>query len=217
VLSICRNGFGSGATIPEVLAYNPVAGSWNVVFTAPSSMPIDGYAKVTYDPVRGRSIVVADDTFAIGEFTYYYRDNGSAVATYLPFGTGCAGGGGLPSLAAAPGSTPTLGTTFTVQVSNTGGALLAALGVGVSRTVWGAIPLPMPLAQVGIAGCDLLVSPDLVVAMTIPAAGVATAAVAVPNNPLLAGLVFFEQSLLLDPTAPNGVGATSNGAMVIVQ
>lgn len=39
---------------------------------------------------------------------------------------------------------------------------------------------------------------------------------ALPNVAALRGVTFFEQVLLLDASAPNGVGAVSNGVFAVV-
>jgi len=39
----------------------------------------------------------------------------------------------------------------------------------------------------------------------------------IPNQPSLKGATFFEQAVLLDFAAPKGLGATSRGAMGVLQ
>jgi hypothetical protein len=95
------------------------------------------------------------NVFAVDNLTITYG------AQYTTFGAGCPGALGVPTLAAAPGSLPILGTTFTATVGN----LPVSVGLmitGLSNTLAsGSIPLPFPLAGLGWPGCDLLVDPLL--------------------------------------------------------
>ena len=196
----------------EIWAYDPVNSTWNLRTTTPA---FESFTCAAYDSARERTLILTSDPLSGGAADFYYWDQGSGAATFTAFGQGCSGGQ-PPSLAAAPGSAPTIGTTFTVEVNNTGAAILAALAVGWSRTQWNGTPLPASLAPAGFHGCSLLVSAETVVSMTLQA-GVASASWPIPNNTSLKGAVFFEQALLLDPTAVNGLGVATNGAIGVVQ
>jgi hypothetical protein len=200
----------------EVHAYDAANGTWNLVMNGTPTM--QQFVGAAYDPARQRTVVLTGDPLWGPVASYYYRDQGLAGAIYAPFGAGCAvGGGGLPVLAGANGATPALGATFQVEVAPVGGAALAVLGVGWSRTTWQGVPLPVSLAPAGLTGCSLLVAPDALLPMTLQGTPAkAVLARTLPNVVALRGITFFEQALLLDASAPNGIGAVSSGAIGVV-
>ena len=64
------------------------------------------------------------------------------LASYLPFGSGCAGSVGIPVLAAAADSLPRISHTFTVEISNLpAGSAGAFVIFGSSRTDFAGVPL----------------------------------------------------------------------------
>jgi hypothetical protein len=215
-----RGSTNLGVNIPgEIYAYDPPNGSWTPVATA-SQLPFGTAVTGCYDATRERTLLLPEPGYYPGApmaTTLYYRDQGTAVASYSAFGSGCAGAGGqVPQLSAAPGSTPAAGSTFTAQVGSLGNSSTVLMGIGWSRAIWNGIPLPMTLAPLGLPGCDLLVAPDTTWLMNMQGS-VATLSWPIPNQAGLAGLVFFAQALVLDATAGNGIGALSNGAIGIVQ
>jgi hypothetical protein len=133
-----------------------------------------------------------DNVFAIDNFSI------EILGSYYPFGAGCPGALGVPTLAAAPGSLPVLGSTLTVDL----GGLPIGAGLmisGLSNTLLsGAIPLPFPLAGLGFPGCDLLVDP-LVLDFVVGAGTTASWSLAIPATPSLAGAEVFNQGASLDP------------------
>lgn len=137
-------------------------------------------------------------------------------ARFGPYGAGCAGTLGVPTLAAQAGSRPVLGTTFSAEVDNLANGL-AVVVVGESRDAWGALALPLDLGVVNAAGCDLLAEP----AVSVPvASGAPTAAatwsIPVPGNAALIGYELFVQAFSLDLGA-NAFGfAGSNGGLLKV-
>jgi hypothetical protein len=144
-------------------------------------------------------------------YTTAWQD-ASPVATFLPFGVGCAGTGGVPLLAAATGSRPALGSTFVTEVANLPYGI-ALLEVGFSNIITsGSLPLPLDLTGIGMPGCNLLVDPLVAIALTGPGS-VATWSWAIPNVQSLFGATFFAQGFSFDPGA-NAFGfAASNGAV----
>lgn len=137
------------------------------------------------------------------------------AASFAPFGAGCAGTAGVPSLAAAAGSLPQLGNTFTLALASLPPATPLALVVfGGSNSVnangLGTYPLPIDLGVLGMPGCLQLVSADLL--LLVPAAsGQAQWQLPIANAPGLLGLTFHVQALVLD-AGVNAFGATmTNG------
>ncbi len=111
------------------------------------------------------------------------------------YGTGHAGTGGVPALAAS--APPRLGTTLDLQVGNSLGAPTAgALMVGTLRA-----NLPTPF------GGALLVQVLATIALPVPSAG-ALVPLAVPDLPSLCGSTVTFQAVLADPGASHGIAFT---------
>ena len=135
---------------------------------------------------------------------------------YAPYGAGCAGSAGTPTLAALAPSRPAIGSVFTARIGNVPAPGFAFLTFGLSDRQWNGVPLPADLAPFGAPGCMVHASPDG--AALIPAQnGNADLAVAIPGERLLLGTPMFHQALVLDPAAGNTLGATvSNAALLRV-
>ncbi len=136
----------------------------------------------------------------------------SPAASYVPFGAGCSGPGGLvPALDGVVGEPPRIGTTTRMRVTNLGPLLTVPIFVlGMSNTVASdgtPYPLPFDLGVLGWTGCDQLVSMDATT-FTITTTGQVDYSLLVPMGSTLAGFVFYVQVLAL--YHPTGV-AVSNG------
>jgi hypothetical protein len=132
-----------------------------------------------------------------------------ASGGFNSFGEGCAGSGGVTALAAA--ALPQVGSVLHVDLTPPppGPAVLL---VGFSNTRTAVVPLPADLSPLGMPGCWLRVSPDLLV----PVSGSpARATVPIPDDPTFAGTVFHAQALLLD-AGVNPVGAVLSDAATAV-
>ncbi|MGB3967921.1 MAG: hypothetical protein WBO45_14400 [Planctomycetota bacterium] len=201
----------AGLTVPNVngLSLSP-DGLRGCVTSTPASVSPPG-TLVVFDAFTGATL----QSVALGNMWNIYTtawQDASPTATYVPFGVGCSGTLGAPTLAAQAGSRPALGSTFTAVA----GGLplnLAVLQLGLSNTLMGGtVPLPFPLAAIGMPGCFLLVDP--VVSLVLSGAGnSATWSWPVPGTPSLFGAQFFSQAFPLDPPA-NSLGfSASNGAV----
>ena len=82
--------------------------------------------------------------------------------------------------------------------------------LGGSRTSWGALTRPLRLDLIGMTGCSLLASGEVLFPVT-PSGGIATLTLPVPNDPGLLGGLFFNQGFVRDPPA-NPFGATMSNA-----
>ncbi|MGH7151897.1 MAG: integrin alpha, partial [Planctomycetota bacterium] len=112
------------------------------------------------------------------------------------YGTGCpAGGTGIPRIGIR--GVPEIGTTTAVNVSKTVPGGRALLVLGLSDTAWGPVPLPLDLGSLGMAGCSLLASADLLCPIdtepTPPAPGRGSVLLAIPFEPSLIGAAVFVQ------------------------
>jgi glucose/arabinose dehydrogenase len=139
------------------------------------------------------------------------------TATWSTFGSGCGGSFGTPVLAAAPGSLPSLGTTFQMRVNGLpqppAGLTLGMLGT--SKTSWNTLPLPFDLAVIGMPGCQALIAP-LDSAVLAHTGTVATWPLVIPLAPNLIGVDFYAQALVLDAGwNPLGAVVTNGGEGVI--
>lgn len=132
-------------------------------------------------------------------------------AAFQTFGAGCRGSVGAPSLTAAAGSLPRLGTNLDLRVTKLPASAAGALYLGTSDKVFNSIPLPWDLTPYGMPGCSALVS--LNIALPFQAkAGVATPSLPIPSNRSLITYSIYLQALSIDPSA-NALGVTvSNGA-----
>jgi hypothetical protein len=133
----------------------------------------------------------------------------SPTATYTLFGQGCPGSFGTPSLSVAFGDRPALGSIFVLDVGNLHSGL-ALMATGLSATVTSAgLPLPLDLAAIGMPGCQQLVD-ALVLDLMVSSATTASWSWAIPANPAIFGIEFFNQAFVPDPGA-NAFGfAVSN-------
>ena len=86
---------------------------------------------------------------------------------------------------------------------------LASSGVLHSGFAPAAVPLPTIL-PVGVAGCSLLATPDLVAAM-VPIGGVVPSSLSIPNAPGLAGVLIHHQVLPLEFSPAGGLIALTGG------
>ncbi len=137
--------------------------------------------------------------------------NNFAPAMYEPYGSGCNGSNGIPTLGALNCNPPFINETFTAQLTNIPSGAAAQLIFGLSNTKWGSINLPMDWSLFGFTGCSLNASLDFFLPMATNGTS-ATLAAPVPNDSNLVGVGFFNQAFVVDSQA-NGAGATlSNGA-----
>lgn len=129
--------------------------------------------------------------------------------TFSPYGAGCAGTLGVPTLDAVSGSRPVLGSNFQAALGN----LPAGVGfmvLGLSDAVSAPFTLPLDLSPFGMPGCSLLA--QLGAMQVVVGAGTsATWSLQVPNSGALIGLHFYSQGLSLD-VAANAAGITVSNA-----
>lgn len=126
-----------------------------------------------------------------------------------PFGSGCGGSAGAPSL--APNQVPFLGRPFSVLLGNLPANELAVVAVGFNPSNF---PNPLlTLGQYGMPGCNLYTMPDFtdVIAST-GVFGLYVWGVSMPNDPSLGGVRFVLQVFVHDAPA-NAAGITTTNAL----
>jgi hypothetical protein len=110
-----------------------------------------------------------------------------------------------------PGSLPAIGSTFVVE-----GDLLphgaTVVGMfGFDRHDWLGTPLPLSLEPWGAMGCTLYLHPAKV-ATLVNDWGRTEWRLDIPNNPMLRGVEFYQQLLIVDPAA-NAFGVAMTNAV----
>lgn len=126
-----------------------------------------------------------------------------SLARYSRTAQGCPGSAGIPSL--VPCSTPQIGKTLRVN------ARALPIGVALIAFSWQAQATPVSLAGLGMPGCDLHVFADAVFALAGNQSEVPIDVV-IPRASQLRGVRFYNQMLVLDPSA-NAFGAVMSDAM----
>ena len=134
-------------------------------------------------------------------------------AQWQPFGMGCAGSNGTPTL--TPGTPPNIGGVASLQIGNTPlASTFAFVSMGLSRTQWALGNLPALLDGLGMPGCRTYTSADLLV--TIPASnGTATWTWNVPAQSILLGEALYMQGVTFDPGL-NALGLAVSPAATMV-
>jgi hypothetical protein len=134
-------------------------------------------------------------------------------ATYELFGSRCAVTGPRPSLTAQPGSLPRTGSTLVTNVTHLTTGARPLMFVGLSNTSWNGVPLPFDLSAVGLPGCELLASPDIVIPLP-NLNGTATLSLGIPLNPQLHGIAFYKQAFIFSSVLHPA--SVSNGAIATI-
>ena len=118
----------------------------------------------------------------------------------------------MPAIAAQGSSLPRVAQTFNLQANNLPFTGPVFLFLGLSDQTYFGNPLPLSLGSIGAPNCSLLCSGDQLQVLT-NVLGSAVWNFTVPPFP---GATFFNQAIVLDPTA-NALGlTTSNGGRGII-
>jgi hypothetical protein len=162
--------------------------------------------------VRPNGDVMAGGTFTIvnGAVSAYLAQlTTTCPATAVAAGTGCTGSGGPNVLTAT--TLPWTGSTFRALAT---GMPANGLALGVRGLTTAATPLATILPQ-GVAGCTLLVSPDLT-DLHVPTAGSLQTQFAIPNTVALANQILHYQVVSLELAVPGSITAlTSTNALTL--
>lgn len=165
---------------------------------------------MVYDSARSRIMIFGAFGSGAGGDTWEYFTR--FPPSYDLLGSGCMGTAGVPNLSAVAGQHPWLGETFTSELNSIPmGVVSAQFGVlGASKTQWGPVNLPLSLTSIGMTGCGLYTSIDVVIPLSSPT-GMARWPLTIPGTTTLLGSVFYQQALVFDPGA-NPLGMTSTNA-----
>jgi hypothetical protein len=169
-------------------------------------------ATLVFDPMSNHTLL-----FGGGCGTNLFNDLWEVLppvlASGIAFGSGCAGTGGVPTLAIANNSASVLGTTFQLTLGNLPTSLLSPqiVVIGFNNQVWGNMSLPADLGFVGLPGCVALTSDDLQFFLPASPSGTSPWSVAIPNDPNLLGLLVYFQALVFDPQTNGRWASVTNG------
>lgn len=160
---------------------------------------------VAYDAGRGRMVAFGgqlNPSQATRELVF-------TIGGGTTFGSGC--GSPTLSLVPDPAMPPRIDATGRAVVGSMP-TPVGAMMVGWSNAYFGAFTLPVSLASLGMTGCDLLQSADLV-GLPVAPTGMATGefVLYVPNQPAAIGLHLYLQAFAFAPTANQGGFVVSNG------
>lgn len=214
---VLYGGF-TGTTIATD-TYEYTGDTWNTVTTGTNVPQASTETLHGYDPVRRKFTLFGGYGGTFSSQTWEYT--GANTGYFSTFGNACPTPQGLPTLTS---NTPRLAQPWTVTAGNLPADLdIVLFALGFSNTTWGAVPLPFDLAPLGLGGCELVVSADLIdVAITVPEPLPATGNQAVhtlniPNTTSLVNSSIYIQGILLDLVLPDFFyrGTTKGGRAVI--
>ncbi len=137
-------------------------------------------------------------------------DVGSAFACFQTYGTPCMGSAGIPTLSRV--QDPEISRIFQQRVNNLLPGSLAGWFLGLSRTTYAGLNLPLPLSSFGYGSCSLLVSMDISSFGVTTATGMHTFQLPLANDVGLLGLHFYTQAWGRDVLANPG-GLVLSGAV----
>lgn len=170
-------------------------------------------------PVRALA-VLPDGSIAAGGYfqragaqlsPYFAHYVAGCPATATPVATACVGPAG--PLALVADALPWVGSTFRATAT---GFAAGALGVALLGLQNPAQPLGQYFPT-ALPNCDLLAGPDAIL-LTVPAAGAASFAFAIPNDPVFAALPLQHQFLQLALSAQGAIvsASSSNGLALVL-
>ncbi|MEZ6036614.1 MAG: hypothetical protein R3F29_03985 [Planctomycetota bacterium] len=194
--------FGGDASQALADAWRWTGSDWTT-FTTPGLTPSArwGHACASGDLTQGAVLfggfdgsVILGDTWVLGSGGVY--------------GAGC----GTPPLQLVSDSTapPQLGQVARAQVLNAP-TPFAGMAIGEHRDFIGPFPLPLPLASLGMPGCDLWQSAEIVGLPVVATGSGMQFALPIPISPALVGLHLYLQAYALAPGANAASIIVSNG------
>jgi hypothetical protein len=150
-----------------------------------------------YDPVRKKFVLFGGFGGTFSSQTWEYT--GVSTGLFSEFGEGCATANGDVQVSS---SVPRIGQTWSLTYDNlpldTDGVMAV---FGFSNTTWNGQPLPFDLLPIGLGGCGLLVSADVIdfaLATNGATSATATYGLPIPNNVAFVNLTLYTQAVVLD-------------------
>ena len=174
--------------------------------TTPIEPSLRERGAMSFDLVRGVCVLFGGQVGGNSMGDTWEFDLGP-LASFTVFGGGCLGSRGTPALSTLGSSSPRIGSTFQLHVTNLPWTGPAFLLLGVSNTVYANTTLPIDLGFLGAPLCNLMTSIEQVDVLT-NVLGAATWSFLVPPVP---GASFYAQVMPLDP-GQNALGLTASNA-----
>ena len=123
-----------------------------------------------------------------------------ARPAFMRFGVGCGGDHGTPELDVLDNHEPRVGQLFGIELTKLPPFETAFVHLGVSRSRWGEITLPRALHRIGMPGCTLYTSGEVIVPM-LSFAGSVRRHVQIPGLATVLGNKLFMQGFAIDQAA----------------
>jgi alpha-tubulin suppressor-like RCC1 family protein len=188
-------GIGSSALPPQLpagVSYVEIAGSMSHLTMRRS----DGRVVVAGQPSYGTVVPSLDPGTSYVQVSRLAARVGP-TSTYVGMSQGC--GGSRSASRIIPRDTPRIGSVLTLIVRD------LPIDIGLLTMSLQRLPQPLSLAAVGLPGCTwhLPIDGSALVSGQNHEADVA---LPIPAQPMLIGLRFYQQAVVLDPQAPSGAG-----------
>ncbi|MFN3242897.1 MAG: kelch repeat-containing protein [Planctomycetota bacterium] len=197
---VLYGGDGGGA---DTVEWNGV--SWQAQSPATNPPSSDTHA-MAFDRTRQRMVLFLRNGSQSQTWTRGQFGTTAVAATY---GMGC----GAPALTFAPSTAarPIIGQVASATIDQAP-ANLAAVAIGWSNTNYGPFALPVTLAAIGMPGCELLQSSDVLgLATTVTGPATLRFDQQLPNDLSIVGQTVFLQAYALAPGANARQVVASNG------
>ena len=202
-------GFGNATALTDTWEYD--GNDWTQIAATGPARSTESY--IAHNAFAGDTVLFGGSgPTGVSNETWSFTAPTTAIAA--AYGSACASSAGTPSLQAT--TTPVLGGNYTLDLDANGLTTFVVVIHGLDNLqVAPGIYLPLDLTSAGLAGCQLEVRADLVLA-DVATSGALTQNIALPNNLALTGQELFTQCLVLDSAAPNGFGAMSNAVHAVL-
>ena len=174
-----------------------------------AASPSPRVTAIAYDSVRQRMVLFGGSVPGVGFADDTWELVEPVPASATSYGTGC----GSPALAFAPdpGGKPVIGQTARATITNAP-TLVAGVAMGTSNTTAGAISLPYGLAVIGMPGCLLLQSSEVLGLGVTPLTATSLAfTFSVPPTLSLVGIHVYIQAYAFAPGVNPLQVVSSNG------
>ncbi len=166
---------------------------------------------MVYEPTRKVMTVFGGFARTAGVLGDTWELVNDPTATYTSLGKGCQGSAGVPALAATS-SGPIIAKPFVVNITNVPTKTNTILLLfGFSKTQWGSLNLPWDMSPLGMPGCTLYASADVMVPLPSSNGG-ASLGLTVPNDSTLVNVFYFNQAYVPDQTLGPFGACMSNAA-----